>query len=138
MLRESNWEENELAQVSSGLKMSEELTHKLIVIGKKNHPSIYERGIRLEVVITDANIVRDRRIKIKEYLEDHRVHKSPSYELRIQAHDGSSPSFSSVLSMQKLTFINQKAIDPELLFSACTFCLDEGIIHHSPSEGIVS
>ena len=41
--RESNWEVNELAQVASGVKMSEELTHKLIVIGKKNHPLIYEK-----------------------------------------------------------------------------------------------
>ena len=48
VLRESNWEVDELAQVALGVKMSEELTHKLIVIGKKNHPSIYERGIRLE------------------------------------------------------------------------------------------
>ena len=45
--RESNWEVNELAQVASGVKMSAEFTHKLIVIGKNNHPSIYERGIRL-------------------------------------------------------------------------------------------
>ena len=50
--RESNWEADELAQVVSGVKMREEYTHKLIVIGKKNHPSIYERGIRLEVVST--------------------------------------------------------------------------------------
>ena len=50
--------------------MSEELTHKLIVIGKKNHPSIYEKGIRLEVINTYANVVGDWRIKIKEYLED--------------------------------------------------------------------
>ena len=38
--RESNWEADELAQVASSVKMSEESTHKLIVIGKKNHPSI--------------------------------------------------------------------------------------------------
>ena len=50
--------------------MSEELTHKLIVIGKNNHPSIYERGIGLEVVSTNANVSGDWRIKIKEYLED--------------------------------------------------------------------
>ena len=50
--------------------MSKELTHKLIVIGKKNHPSIYERGIGLEVVITYANVAGDWRIKIIEYLED--------------------------------------------------------------------
>ena len=52
------------------MKMSEELTHKLIVICKKNHPSIYERGIRLEVVSIDANVAGDWRIMIKEYLED--------------------------------------------------------------------
>ena len=43
MPRESNCEANELAQVVSCVKMSEEITHKLIVIGKKNHPSIYEK-----------------------------------------------------------------------------------------------
>ena len=43
MPRESNWEVNELAQVASSVSMSEEMTHKLIMIGKKNHPSIYER-----------------------------------------------------------------------------------------------
>ena len=36
--RESNWEEDEHVQVTLGVKMSEELTHKLIVIRKKNHP----------------------------------------------------------------------------------------------------
>ena len=54
--RESNWEVDELAQVALGVKMSEELTHKLIVIGKKNHPSIYERGIRLEVINTYSDV----------------------------------------------------------------------------------
>ena len=41
------------------VKMREQLTHKLIVIGKNNHPSIYERGIRLEVVSTYENVVGD-------------------------------------------------------------------------------
>ena len=59
MPRKSNWEADELAQVASGVKMSEELTHEFIVIGKKNHPSIYERGIRLDVVNTYANVIRD-------------------------------------------------------------------------------
>ena len=40
------------------------------MIRKKNHPSNYERGIRLEVVNTDANVAGDWRIKIREYLED--------------------------------------------------------------------
>ena len=62
--RESNWEVDELAQVSSSVKMSEELTHKLIVIRKKNHPSICERGIRLEVVDTDANVAGDWRKRV--------------------------------------------------------------------------
>ena len=42
MPMESNWEADELAQVASGVKMSKELTHMLIVIGKNNHPLIYE------------------------------------------------------------------------------------------------
>ena len=50
--------------------MSEELTHKLIVIRKKNHPSIYERGIRLEVVNTYTKVAEYWRIKIREYLKD--------------------------------------------------------------------
>ena len=54
--------------------MSKEFTHKLIVLRKKNHPLIYERGIRLEVVNTDANVVGDCRIKIREYLEDSNRH----------------------------------------------------------------
>ena len=54
--RESNWEADELAKVASGVKMSKELTHKLIKVGKNNHPSIYKRGIRLEVVSTNANV----------------------------------------------------------------------------------
>ena len=74
MPRESNWEVNKLAQVALGVKMSEELTHKLIVIGNKNNPSIYERRIRLEVVSTYANVAGDWRIKIKEYLEDPNKH----------------------------------------------------------------
>ena len=32
MPKESNWEADKLAQVASGVKVSEELTHKLIVI----------------------------------------------------------------------------------------------------------
>ena len=70
MPRESNWETDGLVQVALGVKMSKELTHKLIVIGKKNYPSIYERGIILEVVSTDANVVGDWIIKTREYLED--------------------------------------------------------------------
>ena len=39
--RESNWEADELAQIVYGVKNGEELTHKLIMIEKKNHPSIF-------------------------------------------------------------------------------------------------
>ena len=57
--KESKWEADELAQVASCVKMSEELTNKFIMIGNKNHPSIYERAIRLEVVNTYANVAGD-------------------------------------------------------------------------------
>ena len=49
--------------------MRNELSHKLIMIGKKNHPTFYERGIRLEVVGTEVNVVEDWRINIREYLK---------------------------------------------------------------------
>ena len=41
VLRESNWEAGELAQIAYGVKMGEKLTHKLIAIEKRNHPSIF-------------------------------------------------------------------------------------------------
>ena len=68
--KEYNWEVDELAHIASGVKIREEFTHKLIMIVKKNHPSIYERGIILEVVNKDANVIGDWRIKTRDYLED--------------------------------------------------------------------
>ena len=59
--RESNWEVDELAQIVFGVKMGEELTHKLIMIEKKNHPSIFERGIYLDIFNSDMNIAGDWR-----------------------------------------------------------------------------
>ena len=50
--------------------MGEELTHKLIVIEKKNHPSIFERGINLDILNSDMNIAGDWRIKFRKYLEN--------------------------------------------------------------------
>ena len=44
------------------MNIIKELTHKLIMIGKKNHLSIYERGIILEVVNIYANVAGDWRI----------------------------------------------------------------------------
>ena len=43
--RESKWEAGEPSQIASSLKMDEELTHKLVMIEKEKHPSIFERGI---------------------------------------------------------------------------------------------
>ena len=65
--------------------MNEELTHKLIVIRKKNHPSIYERGIRLVVVNIDANVAGDRRIKIIEYLEY--PNRQVPHRMKAQSHN---------------------------------------------------
>ena len=74
---------NELENVALGVKMSEKLTHKLIVIGKKNHPSIYERGIILEVFSTYENLTGDWRIKIRKYLED--PNKQVSHRVKAQS-----------------------------------------------------
>ena len=40
------------------------------MIGKKNHPSIYERAILLKVVSINKNVAGGWRIKVREYLED--------------------------------------------------------------------
>ena len=68
--RESNWEADELSQVASGLRMSEELTHKLIYVQKKAHPSIQERGLQFESFNNDLNVAGDWRTDIKTYLEN--------------------------------------------------------------------
>ena len=46
--------------------MDEELTHKLIMIEKKNHPSIFEKGIDLDIFNNDMNISRDWRTKFRK------------------------------------------------------------------------
>ena len=56
MPRESNWEANELAQIASSVKMGKELTHKFIMIEKKNHPFNFEKGINLDIFNNDMNI----------------------------------------------------------------------------------
>ena len=57
--RESNWEADELSQMAFNVKMGEKLTHKLIMIEKKNHPSFFERGIDLDIFNKDMTIVGD-------------------------------------------------------------------------------
>ena len=68
--KESKWEADELAQIASSVKMGEELTHKLVMIEKKNHPSILVRGIDLDIFNNDMNIVGDWRTKFIKYLEN--------------------------------------------------------------------
>ena len=43
---ELNWEADELSQVASSLRLSEDLTYKFVFVQKRNHPSILERGIQ--------------------------------------------------------------------------------------------
>ena len=59
MPRESNRDADEIAQIASGVNMGEELTHKLIVIEKKYHPSIFERRITLVIFNNELSIVVD-------------------------------------------------------------------------------
>ncbi|XP_075515608.1 uncharacterized protein LOC142550256 [Primulina tabacum] len=67
--RQENWEADELAQVASGLKMSPELTHRLVLIQKKNHPSIQQRGIQVDMLNLDVNLAGDWRDDMKMVLE---------------------------------------------------------------------
>ncbi|XP_075483761.1 uncharacterized protein LOC142523912 [Primulina tabacum] len=64
--RQENWEADELAQVASGLKMSPELTHRLVLIKKKNHPSIQQREIQVDTLNLDINLAGDWRDDIKQ------------------------------------------------------------------------
>ena len=45
--------------------MGGELIHKLIMIEKKNHPSIFERGIDLDIFNNDMNIAGDWTTKFR-------------------------------------------------------------------------
>ena len=84
--RESNWEVDELALIDSGVKMGEELTHKLIMIEKKNHPSIFEKGINLNIFNNDMNInAGDWRTEVIEYLEN--PNKRVPHRTKAQAHN---------------------------------------------------
>ncbi|XP_050222757.1 uncharacterized protein LOC126672848 [Mercurialis annua] len=68
--RESNWEADELAQIASGLRMSGELTHKFLVVEKRRHPSIQERGIQIEIFDIGVTTAIDWRYDIRRYLEN--------------------------------------------------------------------
>ena len=67
--RESSWEADKLAKKASGVRMSEELTHKLLMIEKKKNPPNFEKGIDLDIFNNDMNIPGDWRIEFIEYLE---------------------------------------------------------------------
>ncbi|XP_073290991.1 uncharacterized protein [Primulina huaijiensis] len=67
--RQENWEADELVQVASGLKMSPELTHRIVLIQKKNHPSIQQREIQVDTLNLDINLAGDWRDGMKHVLE---------------------------------------------------------------------
>ena len=65
--------------------MGEELTHKLLMIEKKNHPLIFKKGIDLNIFNNDMNIVRYWRIEFKEYLKN--PNKIVPHRTKAQAHN---------------------------------------------------
>ncbi|XP_073137179.1 uncharacterized protein [Henckelia pumila] len=67
--RQQNWEANELAQIASGLRLSEEFTHKLVLIQKNNHPSIIQRGLQFETFNLDVNLAGDWREELNSALQ---------------------------------------------------------------------
>ena len=60
-----------------------EFSYKLIVIKKKNCPSIFKRGINLDIFNNDMNIVGDWRTMFKEYLEN--PNKKVPHRMKAQA-----------------------------------------------------
>ncbi|XP_055961838.1 uncharacterized protein LOC126681523 [Mercurialis annua] len=81
--REENWEADELSQLASGLRLSEELTHRLVMVQRKTHPSIFKRGVQLDIFNIDDNLVQDWRRDIKKYLEN--PNKKMMYKVRVRA-----------------------------------------------------
>ena len=65
--------------------MGEELTYKLIMIEKKNHLSIFEMGIELDIFNNDMNVVGNWRTEFREYLEN--PNKKVSHRTKAQAHN---------------------------------------------------
>ena len=81
--RENNWEADELAQIASGLRFSNELTHKLILVQKRHHPSIMERGILTDSFSVDVDLAGDWRTEIEKYLSS--PGKKVPYSLKVKA-----------------------------------------------------
>ena len=63
--------------------MGEKLTHNLTMIEKKNHLSIFEKGIDLNIFNNDMNIAGDWRTGFKEYLEN--TNKKVPHRTKAQA-----------------------------------------------------
>ncbi|XP_073137497.1 uncharacterized protein [Henckelia pumila] len=80
--RQQNWEANELAQISSELRLSEELTHRLVLIQKKNHPSIMQMGLQVETFNLYTNLAGDWQEELKEALKF--PEKSTPYGVRMK------------------------------------------------------
>ncbi|XP_073037020.1 uncharacterized protein [Primulina eburnea] len=68
--RQDSWEADKLAQIASGLRISPELTHKLLLVQKRNHPSIYQRGIQGVTFDIDFELAEDWRAEIKDALKN--------------------------------------------------------------------
>lgn len=49
--------------------MYEELTHRLVLIQKKNHPSITQSGLQVETLNVDVNLTDDWRDELKKFLQ---------------------------------------------------------------------
>ena len=81
--RENNWEADELAQIASGLRFSNELTHKLILVQKRHHPSIIERRILTDSFSMDVDLAGDWRTEIEKYLSF--PGKKVPYSLKVKA-----------------------------------------------------
>ncbi len=56
MPRKANWEANELAKLASSLRMPLELTHKMILVRKRKHLSIEERGMPIDLFNTNLDV----------------------------------------------------------------------------------
>ncbi|XP_038685735.1 uncharacterized protein LOC119985518 [Tripterygium wilfordii] len=83
--REDNWKANELAHTASGLWMSADLTHKIILVDKRLHPSIRERGMSIEV-LNVHDLATDLRQPIMEYLKNPNLETPRNVKVQAQSY----------------------------------------------------
>ncbi|GKV50000.1 hypothetical protein SLEP1_g56718 [Rubroshorea leprosula] len=70
--RDQNYEANEMAQIASGLRIPEGVMQKVVIVEKRNLPSIHQRGMTVSTCSIDVTQT-DWHFPIIQYLKDQSI-----------------------------------------------------------------